>query len=107
MPPKPTKEAPEGSALAKPNVIYELAMRRPKGGYAQSGLFELSGVRCPKCGGDVYTRIRFGSHAVLGTVCDACPWRHTFPQPTDSPPGPTQPDLFDAKTNTAAVMREP
>ena len=107
MPPKPTKQPPQGLSPSTQNVIYELAMRRPKGGFAASPLFRPSSACCPKCGGDLFTRIRFGTVAVLGIVCDVCPWTHTYSQTIDTPPAPTQMTLFDVAKNSAAACVGP
>ena len=107
MPPKPTKQPPQGLTPSKPNVIYKLAMHRPLEGFDRSPLFRPAIGDCPNCGGKLWTRLRFGSIAILGIICESCTWLHTFPQTVDTPPSPTQPDLFDVDKNSAASYARP
>lgn len=107
MPPKPTKQPAQGRSPSVQNAIYELAMRRPTGGFAASTLFRPSSACCPKCAGDLFTRVRFGSSVAIGIVCDACPWTHTYSQTVDTPPAPPQLPLFDVRKNSAITPLDP
>ena len=101
MPPKPTKTFHRGPTHTEMNRIYELALNTPLEGYDLSPLFREANSVCPHCGEKLWTRIRFGTIAILGVVCAACSWRHTFAQTVDTPPSPQQIPLFDAQKNSA------
>lgn len=49
--------------------------------------------KCPRCGGDVYARIRMRDAATLGVTCDDCPWISTFRQKTEKTKNLETPDL--------------
>lgn len=107
MPPKPTKRPPQGLTLSKPNAIYELALNRPLEGFELSPLFRPALGPCPHCCGKLWTRIRFGTIAILGIICEDCDWRQTFAQTVDTPSAPPQMYLFDVQKNSAAECLDP
>ncbi len=98
---KQINRARSSLSIARHNAIYALALKRPHGGYAASPKFTSTIVSCPKCGGTVYARIRFLTDAVLGAVCDRCPWRNTYSRDSITEPQQTQPDLFIVQKSNA------
>ncbi len=105
MPPKQTKHTPQGNDLPKPQDIYARALRCPSVGYAASPLFLTSVSTCPKCGSEIFSRVRVGSHLPLGVCCGTCPWLSTYPKRQDSPPAPPQLPLFDAYQNQKSAVQ--
>ena len=97
MPSKRFKIAPEDQPPAETNVIYRLALRRPKHGYETSALFDRTASTCPRCDGVIYTRIRFGTRAVLGVTCAECDWFHIYPLKKALPDPGQQLPLFDIR----------
>ena len=97
MPSKRFKTDPPGQAREQTNVIYRLALGRPDGGYKSSNLFQRTTSTCPKCDGELFTRIRFGTRSVLGVVCSECSWLHVYPLKELLPKGSHQLPLFNAQ----------
>ncbi len=59
--------------------IYNIALDRPKEGFAHSPKFRPSSTVCPKCGQAVWLRVRHTTGSIIGATCESCDWRSTYP----------------------------